>query len=134
MTRKDLSFYRKRLSKQKAKIENVEIQIEKYFRDSFQKCPNLEFTEDTLETFRSVIGRSEDAAMEMHHRIVQDIETLHNFINKWETSRDIDKKTMKLAKRLHHEHVKLKNHIDEIPPDMIEGAKDIIMQKRWRGF
>jgi hypothetical protein len=62
MARKDISYYRKRLVKLKLKIENVEIKIEKYFEDSFQKCTNLEFTEEALETFRSVIGRSENAA------------------------------------------------------------------------
>jgi hypothetical protein len=134
MASKDLSYYRKRLSKQKLKIEKVEIKIEKYFQDSFQKCANLDFTDDVLNTFKSVIGRSEDAAMEMHHRIDKDIETLHNFLNKWEIFPDIDKKTMKLAKRLHHEHVQFKSLFEETPPDMIAGVKDIIMQKRWRGY
>jgi chromosome segregation ATPase len=134
MARKDISYYRKRLSKLRLKIENVEIKIEKYFEDSFQKCTNLEFTEEALETFRSVIGRSENAAMEVNHHMVKNIETLQNFLYKWETSRNIDKKTMKLAKRLHHEHVQFKNYVEEIPPEMIPGVTDIIMQKRWRGY
>lgn len=134
MTKKDLKYYRKRLSKQKLKIENVEVKIERYFKDSFQKCTNIDFTDDVLNTFRSVIGRSEDSAMEMHHRIIKNIETLQNFLNKWEFSQGIDKKTMKLAKRLHHEHLQLKDSFEETPPDMIAGVIDIVMQQRWRGY
>lgn len=134
MFTKDLSYFRKRLSKQKLKIETVEMKIERYFQDSFQKCANLDFTEDALKTFKSVIGRAEDSAMEMHRRIAKDIGILQSFLNKWESSGDIDKKTMKLAKSLHHEHVQFKNFIDQTPPDMIAGLQDIIMQTRWRGY
>lgn len=134
MLRKDIRSYSNRLSKRMAKIDNVRIKIDKYFQDSYQKCANLEFTEDALKAFRSVGGQPRGAATEIFHDIDKDIVSMDVFISRWEIYQNIDKKTIKLAKRLHHELVQLRNHIDDTPTDMMADVKNMIMQKKLGGY
>lgn len=134
MFKKDLRFYENRLSKQILKIGILRNQIEEYFHDSYQKCANREFTEDTLKAFRRGGGQPRDDTIEIYGDIDKDIETMYVFLNRWETSLNIDKKTMKLGKRLYNELVRLKNYIENTPPDMIAGVKNIILQKRLGGY
>lgn len=111
MLKKNLRLNENRLSKQMNKIADVGIKIEVYFQDSYQKCANLEFTENALEAFRSVRGLPGNTAIEMHRDIDKHLEAMQIFLNKWDAARDIDKKTMKLGKRLHNELVQLKNYL-----------------------
>ncbi len=131
MLGKDLSHYTKRLSKQLDKLANVGIKIEKYFHDSYQKCANLEFTDDAIEAIQSVERKLGRAAVDILRDIDKDTETLQFFIYKWETIQGIDKKTIKLAKRLHNELVQLKNHIEDTPPEMMADVRNYIMQNRY---
>jgi hypothetical protein len=134
MLRKDARFYANRLSKQMDKIANVGVKIEKYFHDSYQKCTNLEFTEDAVKTFRSVERLQGSAAIEVYRDVDMHLETFHVFLDRWEISRDIDKKTMKLGKSMQNELLKLKNFIEDIPSHILTDVLNIIMQKRLGGY
>lgn len=131
MLGKDLSRYAKRLSKQLDKVANVGIKIESYFHDSYQKCANLEFTDAAIEAVGRVERKLRGSAMDILRDIDKDMETLQFFIYKWEALQGIDKKTIKLAKRLHKELVQLKNHIEDTPPEMMADVRNYIMQNRY---
>jgi hypothetical protein len=127
MLKKDLHSYAKRLSKQMDKIANVGSKAETYFYDSYQKCANLEFTDDAIAAFKGVERLSGLAAMEIYRDIDKHIGTMHFFLDKWQSSQDIDKKTMKLAKRFYNELKQLKNYFEDIPPDMVADVLRIII-------
>jgi hypothetical protein len=116
------------------RIGNVGIKIENYFHDSYQKCANLDFTEDAIKAFRSVAGLPTSTETELYRDIDEYIETFTDFLFRWETSRNIDKKTIKLGKNLHNELLKLKDYIEDTPSDMMMDIMNIIMQKSLRGY
>jgi hypothetical protein len=126
MFKKDLHYYSKRLLKQTLKIDNVKAKIDNYFLGSFQKCANLEFTEDAINAFQAARAIS----IEINHNINDVIDTIYRFIKRWENSPDIDKKTIKLAKRLHNELVQLSSYIAQTPPPMMADAKNLIIRER----
>ncbi|MGD9007696.1 MAG: hypothetical protein PVG41_07230 [Desulfobacteraceae bacterium] len=134
MLRKDARSYANRLSKQMDKIANVGIKIEKYFHDSYQKCTNLEFTEDAIKTFRGVERLPGSDAIEVYRDVDRHIEAFHVFLDRWKISRDVDKKTMKLGKSMQNEFLKLRDYIEDTPPELVTDVQNIIMQKRLGGF
>lgn len=134
MLKKDARSYANRLSKQMDKIADVGSKIEKYFYDSYQKCTNLEFTDDAIEAFKSVGRLQGSAVIEIYRDIDKHIEIFYVFLNRWEISRDIDKKTIKLGRSMYNELSKLNNYIRDTPLDIMADVKKIIMQKRLRGY
>jgi hypothetical protein len=112
------------------KITNVVFKTENYFHDSYQKCTDLDFTEDAIKVFRSSAGLPGSAASELYHELDKHIETFNAFLFRWETSRHVDKKTVKLGKRMHNELVKLKDYYEDTPSDMMADVIRIIMNKR----
>ncbi|MGD9007695.1 MAG: hypothetical protein PVG41_07225 [Desulfobacteraceae bacterium] len=134
MLKKDLRSYSNRLSKQMDKIANVGSKVETYFYDSYQKCANLEFTEDAIAAFKDVGRLAGLAAIEIYRGIDKHIETMHFFLAKWQTSREIDKKTMKLANRFFNELKQLKNYFEDTPPDLMADVIKIIMRKNQKGY
>jgi hypothetical protein len=116
------------------KIATVGNKIEKYFHDSYQKCTNLEFTEDAIKVFQSVGKLPGGAAIEVYCDIDKHIETFHLFLDRWEISQDTDKKTMKLGKSMLNELIKLKKYIEDRPPDIWTNELNIFMRERLKGY
>jgi uncharacterized coiled-coil DUF342 family protein len=126
MLKKDLHYYSKRLLKQMLKVDNVRAKIDYYFMDSYQKCTNLEFTEDALKAFQGTQGLS----VEMNQELNKVIDTMYAFVKRWENSRNVDKKTIKFARRLYNELVQLSSYITDTPQDMMADATNYIMRER----
>jgi hypothetical protein len=126
MLRKNLHYYSKRLLKQTLKIDKVTAKIDNYFQGSFQKCTNVRFTDEALKVFRGARGISIETSQDINVVVDQ----MYAFIERWENVRDIDKKTLKFAKRLHHELVQFASYVAETPLEMMTDIKNYILGER----
>jgi hypothetical protein len=129
---KDVPFYANRLSKQMSNIAKVGLKIESYFPRVHQYCPNRYFVADALTAFRSVGGRPGDAALEIYRDIDENINTMKGFLDAWRNAYDIDLTLLSYAEDLYINLRKLREFIEDTPPDMMVSCKEIVIQKRNR--
>lgn len=123
--------YSDRLSNQMSRIAEVGREIESAFGFIAAACPDANFINDAMMTFRTIGGRSGDAALEIYRDLDKDIRTAQRFLDKWKghSGHGYDP-ILRQARDLYEELLHLREIVNEAGPEMMAEAKRRVRAQR----
>ena len=121
------------LERQMKAIGRLEPDIMAAVHTASEVCQDSVFLDDANRTFRSVAGRPGDGALEVYRDLDDNISTVTEFLDRHRNKRDSPGygEVISQAQRLLDSLQRLRQLVEETPPDIMKAIKNMIKHGRY---